>query len=173
MSKAAESKTQPARASRGYWSDTWRHFRQHKLSMIALGYVFVLATIAVYSPAIVGTKPIICKYKGKIYFPAMGYYNPRWESAVFYRDKFRRVYPGNLKKKDPESWAIWPLVYQDPIRRVRDGEWEGQPANPTREPACAAPPGSPARATRAGGDRRCAGRGAPGPGPHALRARPG
>ena len=133
MSKAAKPKKQANRPSRGYWSDTWRHFRQHKLSMIALAYVFVLATIAVYSPAIAGTKPIICKYKGKIYFPAMGYYNPRWESAVFYRDKFRRVYPGNLKKNDPESWAIWPLVYQDPIRRVRDGEWEGQPANPTRD----------------------------------------
>ena len=37
-----------------------------------------------------------------------------------------------LKQKDPESWAIWPLVYQDPQRRVREGEWPDQPANPRR-----------------------------------------
>ncbi|MCO6458575.1 MAG: ABC transporter permease [Pirellulaceae bacterium] len=101
--------------------------------MVALGYVLLMALIAVLSPAIAGTKPLACRYKGKLYFPALGYYHPRWENSVFYRDKFRRVYPPNLRKNDPQSWAIWPLVYQDPTRRVREGEWESQPANPARD----------------------------------------
>ncbi len=89
--------------------------------------------VAIFSPAIAGTKPIVCKYKGKLYFPAMAYFNRRWENPVFYTDKFRRIYPKNLEAKDPDSWALWPLVYQDPYRRVRDGEWDDQPANPTQD----------------------------------------
>jgi peptide/nickel transport system permease protein len=103
------------------------------LSVFALAYVLCLALVALFSPAIAGTKPIVCKYKGNIYFPALGYFNMRWENAVFRRDRFRDVYATNLKQKDPESWAIWPLKYQDPRRRVRAGEWPDQPANPAQD----------------------------------------
>ena len=99
--------------------------------MLALAYVAFLVVVAIAAPAIAGTKPIVCKYKGKIYFPALAYYYKGWEPIVFDKDKFRKIYPQNLKKKDPESWAIWPLVYQDPYRRVRDNEWNDQPGNPS------------------------------------------
>lgn len=99
--------------------------------MVALTYVAFLAAVAIFAPAIAGTKPIVCRYKGHFYFPALSYIYRGWENGVFLRDKFRGVYPGNLKKKDPDSWAIWPLVYQDPYRRVRDKEWPGQPGSPT------------------------------------------
>ncbi len=117
--------------SRGFWAETWVRFRRRKLAMASLIFVGFLSLVALLSPAIVGTKPVICKYKGSIYFPALGYFNPRWENPVFFRDEFRRIYPQNLEKKDPESWAIWPLVYQDPYRRVRKGEWEDRPGNPS------------------------------------------
>jgi peptide/nickel transport system permease protein len=121
----------PAPSSRGFWSEVWREYRRRKLAMLALGFVACMVLVAVFAPAIAGTKPIVCKYKGKLYFPAMAYFNERWENPIFYQDKFRKLYPTNLKEKDPASWAIWPLVYQDPFRRVRDGEWPGQPGNPT------------------------------------------
>lgn len=116
---------------RGFWAEAWIRFRRRKLAMAALGFVAFLSLVAVFSPAIAGTKPIICKYKGRIYFPAMAYFNPRWENPIFYHDKFRRRYPDNLKQKDPESWAVWPLLYQDPYRRVHEGEWKDQPGNPS------------------------------------------
>src|SRR3990172_4399361 len=122
---------EPALASRSFWAEAWRRFGRRKLAMGALVFVGLLALVAIFSPAIAGTKPIVCKYKGRLYFPAMAYFNPRWENEVFYRDKFRKRYPENLKEKDPDSWAIWPLVYQDPFRRAHAGEWEGQPGNPT------------------------------------------
>jgi len=123
----------PVAHSRGFWAEAWLRFRRRKLAMIALGYVIFLTFVAIFAPAIAGTKPIVCKYKGKIYFPALGYLNRKWEDpdGVFYRDKFRKVFPGNLEKNDPESWAIWPLVYQDPYRRVRKDEWPDQPGNPS------------------------------------------
>ena len=117
--------------SRGFWAEAWLRFRRRKLAMTALVFVCLLALAAILSPAIAGTKPVVCKYKGWLYFPAMAYFNPRWENEIFFRHKFRKRYPDNLKQKDPHSWAIWPLVYQDPFRRVRQGEWEGQPGNPT------------------------------------------
>lgn len=117
--------------SRGYFAEVWRQFRRRKLSLAALLFVLTLTAVAVFSPVIVGTKPVVCKYQGRVYFPAMGYFYDKWENPVFMRDKFRRIYPKNLSSKDPGSWAIWPLVYQDPYRRVRENEWEGQPANPS------------------------------------------
>ena len=120
--------------SPGFWKEAWQRFRRQKLAMVALGYIVFLALVAIFSPAIAGTKPVVCYYKGDYYFPAMGYFNPSWENPVFQRDKFRKRYnPEILKEKDPESWAIWPLVYQDPYRRVSEDEWPGRPGNPTRE----------------------------------------
>jgi peptide/nickel transport system permease protein len=102
--------------------------------MAALGFICFLTLVAIFSPAIAGTKPVICKYKGNIYFPALGYFNSDWENPIFSdtKERFRRRYWKNLKAKDPESWAVWPLVYQDPYRRVRE-EWPGQPENPIRD----------------------------------------
>ncbi len=117
--------------SRGFWAEAWLRFRQRKMAMMALYYIGFLCLIALLSPAIAGTKPIVCRYKGTLYFPAMGYFNRRWEKPVFQRDRFYRIYPTNLQKNDPNSWAVWPLVYQDPYRRVRDGEWDDRPGNPT------------------------------------------
>jgi len=117
--------------SRGFWGEAWLRFRRRKLAMTALLFIGTLSLVALFSPAIAGTKPVICKYKGRIYFPAMAYFNTSWENPVFYRDKFRRRYPKNLVEKDPDSWAVWPLVYQDPYRRVTEGEWGDRPGNPT------------------------------------------
>jgi peptide/nickel transport system permease protein len=115
----------------GFWREAWRHFRRRKLAMVALCFVVFLCLVALFAPLIVGTKPIVCKYKGRIYFPFMGYFARSWENPIFITgDRFRNEYPKNLKQKDPDSWAIWPLVYQDPYRRVRAGEWPGQPGNP-------------------------------------------
>lgn len=126
----ASDPAEPVVNSRGFWGEAWRRFRRRKLAMTALVFVLFLTLVAIFSPAIAGTKPIVCRYKGNLYFPALGYFNRRWENPIFFEDGFRRIYPENLEQKDPESWAIWPLVYQDPYRRVRADEWPGQPGNP-------------------------------------------
>ena len=115
----------------GFWTEAWHRFRRRKLAMLALGFVLLLCEIALFAPMIVGTKPIVCKYKGNLYFPCMSYYKSSWENPIFRKDRFRNRYTTSLKKKDPDSWAIWPLVYQDPYRRVRNGEWEDRPGNPS------------------------------------------
>src|SRR3954465_11641296 len=119
--------------ARGFWRETWQRFRRSRLALLAMIYVAFRAVVAAFSPAIAGTKPIVCKYKGHIYFPCLGYFHRGWENPIFRVDHFRGIYPRNLNEKDLDSWAVWPLVYQDPNRRVRAGEWSDQPANPARE----------------------------------------
>ena len=116
--------------TRGYWAETWHRFRKKKIAMIALTYVVVMAVVAVLSPVLVGTKPVIVKYKGSISFPAIGYFVEVWETPLLVsRDLRKRYTPDRLKEKDPESWAIWPVVFQDPYRRVRENELPGHPGN--------------------------------------------
>lgn len=119
--------------SPGFWKESWKRFRVRKLPMIALGFVVFLSIVAILSPAIVGTKPLVCKYQGKIYFPCMGYFSPKWE-ATFSGAPFFKRYPKVLKEVDPDSWAIWPLNYNDPARAVSDDEWPGRPGNPQSSP---------------------------------------
>jgi peptide/nickel transport system permease protein len=124
----------PLGASPGFWREAWRRFRRRKLAMAALVFVAALTLVAICAPLIAGTKPIVARYKGRIYFPAMGYYNRTWENPIFAKDRFRGRYYENLKSRDPESWAVWPLVFQDPYRRVRAGEWPDRPENPQDSP---------------------------------------
>ncbi|MCA9023270.1 MAG: ABC transporter permease subunit, partial [Planctomycetaceae bacterium] len=139
MQEQTENKTAPAeeqkpvKKSPSFWVETWQRFKGRKMAMMALIYIGFLCFVAIFAPAIAGTKPVICKYKGHIYFPAMGYFRRQWENPIFFTDHFRNRYPENLKQKDPDSWAIWPLVYQDPYRRVYDDEWKGLPGNPTQD----------------------------------------
>jgi peptide/nickel transport system permease protein len=122
-----------ATPSHGFWAEAWRRYRRRPLAMAALVFVGFLVAVAVLAPAIAGTKPVLCRYKGKLYAPCLGYFDRRLDPVIFQTDKFRGEYPRNLKEKDPESWAIWPLVFQDPYRAVRNNEWPGRPANPSRD----------------------------------------
>lgn len=115
---------------RGFWFEVWRRYRRNFFGVAALTYVAVLSAIAVLSPIIAGTKPIIVRYRGQISMPALGYFYEPWEDRTNVAQELRKRYtPEKLKEKDPNSWAVWPLVFQDPFRRVRKDEWPGQPGN--------------------------------------------
>jgi peptide/nickel transport system permease protein len=119
-------------ATRGFWADVWRRFARKRLSVLALVYVILMACAAILSPAIAGTKPILVRYKGHLSSPALGYFNERWESPQLVARELRKRYsPERLTKNDAHSWALWPLVFQDPYRRIREKEWPGQPENPS------------------------------------------
>jgi peptide/nickel transport system permease protein len=113
--------------SLGFWRDVWKRYRVNRRSMIALYCLVFLGFVGLFSPFLAGTKPILCKYKGSYYCPCIAYYQESWENPVFALDKFRGSYPANLQKKDPGSWAIWPLFYADPDRKTREKDWRGIP----------------------------------------------
>ena len=98
----------PMAQPRGFWAEAWLRFRRRPRSMAALIFVIFLALVALFAPAIAGTKPIVCRYKGHIYFPALGYFNSDWENAVFQRDGFRKRYPEPLREKIPRVGRFGP-----------------------------------------------------------------
>ena len=55
--------------------------------------------VALFAPPIAGTKPIVCKYKGHIYFPCLGYFNRGWENPIFRNDRFRDIYSDKLEEE--------------------------------------------------------------------------
>lgn len=130
MSHVSPEKLKHLKKSPGFWKEAWGRFRQRRLAMLALLVVGLLSVVALFAPAIAGSKPVVCKYKGEIYFPCLGYYSPSFE-ARFLSDNFFGVYYKNLKEKDPESWAIWPLYFNDPNRPIEEGEWPTKP--PTQQ----------------------------------------
>jgi peptide/nickel transport system permease protein len=118
--------------SPGFWKEAWHRFRQRKLAMIALLFVLSLAVVATLSPVIAGTKPVLAYYKGELYFPAMAYFRPSWENPIFQKDGFRKRYnPETFKRKDSDSWVLWPLNFNDPYRRVKARDWDGREGNPS------------------------------------------
>ena len=129
----ADNRRAATPSPRGFWGEAWARFQRMPLAMAGLVFVGLMAVVALLAPAIAGTKPIVCRYKGQIYFPCLAYYGRSLEPVVFSQDKFRGEYPRNLREKDPESWAVWPLVFQDPYRAVRPDEWPGRPGNPARD----------------------------------------
>jgi ABC-type dipeptide/oligopeptide/nickel transport system permease subunit len=129
------------RAAPGFWSDAWRRFRKKPFAMAGLVYVVLLGIVALTAPVIVGTKPVVCRYKGNIYFPCLGYLHPRLENPIFRRDRFRNPFYKSLQEKDPNSWAIYPLIYQDPERRVGKEEVDG--LRPPKGATAGQPPQSP------------------------------
>ena len=88
----------PVTQSPGFWAEVWSRFRKQKLAMTALLFVGLLAILGIFSPAIVGTKPIVCDYKGGLYFPAMGYFRESWENPIFITDGVIYNYPQKLKE---------------------------------------------------------------------------
>jgi peptide/nickel transport system permease protein len=102
---------------RGYWGDVWARYKRNKLAMLALGLVVLMLIVGLFAPFIAGTKPILCKFKGSYYCPALVYYHRGWENNIFLKEKIKQVDydPAVLKQKDPDSWVIWPLFYQDPV----------------------------------------------------------
>jgi oligopeptide transport system permease protein len=46
------------RPSRSLWSNAWRQFRRNKLAMAGLGYLIILAVVAIFAPAIAPHNPV-------------------------------------------------------------------------------------------------------------------
>ena len=122
-----------APAGRGFLRETWRRFRRDRFALAGFVFVAALAVLALAAPLIAGTKPIVCRFRGEIHFPFLAYYRSEWEPRIFIREGIHLAYPVNLARKDPESWAVFPPIYQDPEVRVTAGEREGDPGNRTRQ----------------------------------------
>jgi ABC-type dipeptide/oligopeptide/nickel transport system permease subunit len=64
---------EPAAPEKGVssWAVAWRQLRKNRVAMFAAASLALLMLTALLSPLLANSKPIICSYKGKLYFPAL------------------------------------------------------------------------------------------------------
>ena len=55
----------------GYWRTLWRDFRRYRLGMFGLSVVLLLFLVAFFAPMLANDVPIVTRYQGKWYFPAV------------------------------------------------------------------------------------------------------
>ena len=99
--------------SEAFWPVVWRRMRKNRWGMFGFYFVFLMLLVSVLSPLLASDQPIVCKYQGKLYFPAVVEIfqerstGPHWinKSKPFNFPQFDAK--GQL---DPEEFAIWPLI---------------------------------------------------------------
>ena len=111
--------------SPGFWRLAWRRYRRQKLGMFGLFVILCLFIVGFCAPLLANDDPIVCKYEGEIYFPAIveTVQNIPFASRVIHKDKpFRFVSFVFKESYDSErgDWAILPPVPFGPIELAGD-----------------------------------------------------
>jgi len=102
---------QNVRPSEGYWHGLARQFRKNRVAVIAFVIVIVLFFVAVAADFIANDKPLVMKYDGELYFPALKEYAvwlgmSRWPQQ-FQNVLFKEFAKANFKGGD---WAQFPPI---------------------------------------------------------------
>lgn len=116
MAVAATGNPPPVRS---YWSITWRRFRTHRLGMVGLCVVAVLFLVAFLSPILANEQPILCRFDGGFYYPAVVdlIHQVPGTSLIIQKQRPYRLATFDFKREfDPErgDWALWTPVRYGP-----------------------------------------------------------
>jgi peptide/nickel transport system permease protein len=124
---AEEAAVQDAEAqgvrSEAYWRVVWRLVRRNRRGMTGMLVVTLMALIAIFSPWLAASQPIMCRYQGKWYFPGVVAVFQMGGSESHWLTKSR---PFNLpqfdakKDLDPREFALWPLIPYGPYEQTLD-----------------------------------------------------
>jgi peptide/nickel transport system permease protein len=110
QSHTAPDNTEPVKASPPTPTPSLRslvvgRFRRNRVNLLAYRFVVVLLFVALFADGIAYDKPLVCKYKGTLYFPIIADYLSdlniyHWEGDMFH-----------LQWREAEfDWSLWPPV---------------------------------------------------------------
>lgn len=106
-------KSQQQEHSDSYWWIVWRRVCRNRRGLAGLAFVLFMVLIWIFSPLLASNQPIVCRYQGKLYFPALvEIFQSRsignhWieKSPPFNKPQF------NAKEQlDSNEFALWPLI---------------------------------------------------------------
>lgn len=101
-------------------------FLKKKTALISFILLFLFTFFSFSAEFWANSKPIVMKYKGNYFFPAMKEYHPKYFGL---EDEFVTDYRKlNLSKDD---WALWPPIQWDPYES--NIKVESYPSAPTKE----------------------------------------
>jgi len=90
-----------------YWAFVRRQFRKKKTAVFSLYIVFFLVVVAVLAPFLANEKPLVCKYKGELYFPVLKEIAVGWGIGEF-QTQFQNV---DWKKLEYDMVVFPPVPY--------------------------------------------------------------
>lgn len=99
--------------SEGYWHSVWRRVCRNRRGMAGLFFVALMFFVWIFSPLLATNQPIVCKYEGKWYCPAI---IELFQSRGTGRHWIKKPKPFNLpqfeakKELSDDDFAIWPLI---------------------------------------------------------------
>lgn len=99
--------------SQAYWRTVWRRMRRNRRGTVGLLFVLLLVLVAFLSPLLASGQPIVCRYKGQLYFPAVV---ELFQSRTPGSHWINKASPFNLpqfdakRELDPKEFAIWPMI---------------------------------------------------------------
>lgn len=68
---AIDSKKGKKRPGQSYWSLVKHQFKKNKLALAALYFIYIMFGMAILADFLANEKPIVCSYKGELYFPVV------------------------------------------------------------------------------------------------------
>lgn len=99
--------------SESFWAVVWRRMRRNTWGMFGFCFVLAMLLISILSPLLASDQPVVCRYQGKLYFPAVvEIFQSRGSGQHF----IKKAKPFNLPqfdaktRLDPEEFALWPLI---------------------------------------------------------------
>jgi peptide/nickel transport system permease protein len=114
--------------SDGFWAGVWHHFRRDPTAMAGLGVVLFLFFVAFSSNLLANSKPLLMKYEGRIYAPALGDYAligglflPSHVARIDYQD-FKDE--EDLDRVAGLAWAVMPPIPFSPYEQDLDAVLE-------------------------------------------------
>ena len=112
MTKHTEDK-QSQDKSQAYWRNVGLTMIRNKRGMVGLSFILLMFLVSFFSPFLATDQPIVCKYKGKLYFPAVVELLQSRNSSTHWIDKAKPFNLPQFEAKaelDPKDFAIWPLI---------------------------------------------------------------
>lgn len=107
--------------SPGYWRQTWQQFRHYRRGMIGLAVVAAMFLTGFFAPLLANKNPIVCRYDGKLYFPALidTLHNIPFADRLI-RKSPPFSWPGfNMRdtmNKARGDWALWTPIPYGPLQ---------------------------------------------------------
>jgi peptide/nickel transport system permease protein len=127
MTKSRKESAPTIRSSEGYFRQVWGRMKKNKRGLLGLAFVFLMILVSFFSPLLASGQPILCKYQGQWYAPALVELfqfrgdGPHWVK----KDKPFRFPQFNAATEDYE-FEIWPLIPYNEYDQV--GEFLERPS---------------------------------------------
>ena len=99
--------------SRNFWGNVSHRFFKNSRGVIGLIFVVAMILISIFSSLIASDQPIVCRYEGKLYFPAIVEIFQLRNTNMHWINKSKPFrYPSFEAREDldPDAFAIWPLI---------------------------------------------------------------